>query len=141
MTTTATETVPPGMKKLMLRGYEGITHRLVSTAPPRDCTSAEIPIIDLAGMYGDLESRKNVATELLRAAETMGFFYIKNHGISEEATARAYQKTKDFFNLPLEQKQKVASTTSHYGYHGFRERQINPSESKGGSSMQPRGSH
>jgi isopenicillin N synthase-like dioxygenase len=106
-------------------------NRLVSTAPPRNCTDAEISIIDVAGMYGDLDARRKVANDLLGAAETMGFFYIKNHGIPADVTHRAHQKAKEFFNLPLEQKRKLSSTVSSYGYHGIRATHVNPSESKG----------
>jgi isopenicillin N synthase-like dioxygenase len=120
--------VPPGLKRLVLRSYEGITYRLVSTAPPRNCTDAEISIIDVAGMYEDLDARRKVANDLLGAAETMGFFYIENH-----------QKAKEVFNLPLEQKRKLSSTVSSYGYHGIRATHVNPSESKGMQTANPPG--
>lgn len=84
--------IPVGMKKIYLGSYEGTKHRLVSTNPPRDCTPDEIPIIDLSGMYGDLDARKTVAREILHAAETSGFFYVKNHDIPEDVTEAAYQK-------------------------------------------------
>lgn len=65
-TTVAADTAPPaGMTKLLLRSYEGVSYRFVSTNPARDCTEDEIPIIDLQGMYGDIESRKKIARDLL----------------------------------------------------------------------------
>ncbi|EKG19974.1 hypothetical protein MPH_02704 [Macrophomina phaseolina MS6] len=68
-----------------MRSYEGISYRLVSTNPPRECTPEEIPIIDLDGIFkDDLEARKAVAREMLSAAENSGFFYIKNHRIPED---------------------------------------------------------
>lgn len=33
-----------------------------------------------------------------------GFFYVKNHGISEELVERVFKESKGFFNLPLEEK-------------------------------------
>lgn len=83
---THTETAPPlGFTRLAMRSYEGISYRLVSTNPPRECTPEEIPIIDLDGIFkDDLEARKAVAREMLSAAENSGFFYIKNHRIPED---------------------------------------------------------
>ncbi|KAF4472088.1 2OG-Fe(II) oxygenase superfamily [Fusarium albosuccineum] len=121
---------PHGMTQLVLNSYEGVTHRLVSTKPARDCTMEEIPIIDLDGMYGDLNSRKEVASKLLHAAETIGFFYIKNHRIPEDTISRTVASSKGFFSLPSEKKQQASSQNSSYGYHGLRERQVNPASSR-----------
>ncbi|KAL3300890.1 2OG-Fe(II) oxygenase superfamily protein [Colletotrichum asianum] len=127
---TTTETIPAGMKKIYLGSYEGQTYRLVSTNPPRDCTPDEIPIIDLSGIYGDLDARKAVAREILHAAKTSGFFYIENHGVPEDVTRAAHKKGLEFFKLPEEEKRKLTSNTSAYGYCGFREIQANVTESK-----------
>ncbi|KAK6212904.1 2OG-Fe(II) oxygenase [Colletotrichum tabaci] len=127
---TATERVPAGKKKIFLNSYDGPTYRLVSASPARDCTPDEIPIIDLEGMNGDLNARKSVAADILHAAETSGFFYIKNHGIPERVIEDAHRKGIEFFKLPEAQKRKLESTTSAYGYCGFRERQANPAETK-----------
>ncbi|KAL0936540.1 2og-fe oxygenase superfamily protein [Colletotrichum truncatum] len=129
---TTTETVPAGMKKVHFSSYEGMTYRLVSTSPPRDCTPDEIPIIDLGRIHGNLEARKALASEILNAAKTSGFFYIKNHGIPENVTEAAHQKGKDerFFKLPEQQKRKLTSNTSAYGYCGFREIHANPNDTK-----------
>ncbi|KAF4832251.1 2-oxoglutarate-Fe(II) type oxidoreductase hxnY [Colletotrichum siamense] len=127
---TTTETIPAGMKKIYLGSYEGQTYRLVSTNPPRDCTPDEIPIIDLSGIYGDFDARKAVAREILHAAKTSGFFYIENHGVPEDVTRAAHKKGLEFFKLPEEEKRKLTSNTSAYGYCGFREIQANVTESK-----------
>lgn len=91
-TMTATETVPAGKRKVFLNSYDGMTYRLVSTNPPRDCTPDEIPIVDLDGIYGDLDARRSVARDILYAAKTSGFFYIRNHGIPKHVTEAAHQK-------------------------------------------------
>ncbi|KAH8665430.1 hypothetical protein BGZ61DRAFT_366746 [Ilyonectria robusta] len=129
-TITAETIVPVGMAKLVLRSYEGVSYRLVSTKPARDCTPAEIPIIDLEGIHDSVEARKEIAQKLLHSAETIGFFYIKNHGISDETIANTVNKSKEFFSLPVEEKRRAATDISSYGYKGLRERQVNPSNSK-----------
>ncbi|TEA18868.1 2-oxoglutarate-Fe(II) type oxidoreductase hxnY [Colletotrichum sidae] len=129
-TTITTETIPKGMKRIYLGSYEGQTYRLVSTKPPRDCAPDEIPIIDVGGIYGDYEGRSAVARKMLHAAKTSGFFYIRNHGVPAKLTEAAHRKGIEFFKLPVEQKRRLTSTTSAYGYNGFREIQANETESR-----------
>lgn len=93
----------PGTTKLWLRSYEdsGFTFRDVSTRPPRDCTPEEVPIIDLGGINGDLSARRALAKTILHAAETTGFFYIKNHGVPEATIRDAHERTKELGSLSV----------------------------------------
>ena len=76
--------------KLELRTAYGPVYRTILNTPPRDCTPAEIPIINISGLYSnDLEDRKSLAKEVQTAAIGSGFFYIKNHGISDKVIADA----------------------------------------------------
>jgi hypothetical protein len=80
----------PSTTKLELRTAYGPVFRNVLNVPPRDCTSEEIPIIDLTPLYSDnLEDRKKLASQIKGAAVNTGFFYIKNHGVSEQIIADA----------------------------------------------------
>lgn len=82
MVNMADVTVPPSTSKLELRTAYGPVFRDVLNTPPRDCTTEEIPIIDLSPLYSDkLEDRKQLAQDIRGAALNTGFFYIKNHGI------------------------------------------------------------
>ena len=82
--------VKPTTTKLELRTAYGPVFRDVLNVPPRDCTPEEIPIIDLTPLYsGNLEDRKALAAQLRKTAVNTGFFYIKNHGISEETIDNA----------------------------------------------------
>ena len=79
--------------------------------------SDEIPIIDLgpyrAGAPGALE---RVAAELDHACREIGFFFIKNHGVSEDLIARVFAQSKAFHDLPLEQKAKTPINRDNRGY-------------------------
>lgn len=76
--------------KLELRTAYGPVYRTILNTPPRDCTAAEIPIIDISRLYSnDIEDRKSLATEIYTAATGSGFFYIKNHGIPDKVIADA----------------------------------------------------
>lgn len=96
---TSSSVLPDGMAKLLLRSFDGVTYRLVSKKEPRDCTAEEIPVVDLAGINGNLDSRKAVARDILRAAETAGFFYIQNHGIPEETIQKARRRATQSVKL------------------------------------------
>ncbi|KAJ5916539.1 hypothetical protein N7504_000554 [Penicillium tannophilum] len=110
----------------------GPEFRRVSTAPPRLPTEDEIPVIDLGAIDGDLEARKNIAAQVKAAAENTGFFYIKNHGISEALIEKALENAKTFFNQTDEQKDLVSHKKfKHFnGYHGVGSTQVNKKETK-----------
>ncbi|OQE41272.1 hypothetical protein PENCOP_c005G08134 [Penicillium coprophilum] len=110
----------------------GPEFRRVSTAPPRPPTEDEIPIIDLAFIDRDLEARKIIASKVRAAAENTGFFYIKNHGISEELIERALSQAKAFFDQPIEKKQLASSNTQKNpdGWQGLGSSQINKTETR-----------
>jgi hypothetical protein len=118
----------PATTKLWLRSYEdpGFIYRDVSTRPPRDCTPEEIPVIDLTNMFGDISDRQKLAAKILHAAETSGFFYIKNHGVPEATIVGAHQQAKEFFYLPDDVKLAVKAdpAVSFYGYQGPRTRRV-----------------
>ncbi|KAL9293980.1 putative aminocyclopropanecarboxylate oxidase [Arabidopsis thaliana] len=45
-----------------------------------------------------------------------GFFYVTNHGISEELKDEAFEQSKKFFALPLEEKIKLLRNEKYRGY-------------------------
>jgi len=93
--TTTSETI-----SLKLQTAYGPRYQTVSTVPARECTSQEIPVIDISGINGDLESRKRVAEEVRQASETSGFFYVKNHGIDESIIQNARQQAIEYEIVP-----------------------------------------
>ncbi|KAJ5107403.1 hypothetical protein N7456_004078 [Penicillium angulare] len=67
----------------------------------------EIPVVDLANMASEsLADRKQVAAEIYKVATTVGFFYIKNHGLPQELFDDAEDWSRRFFELPHEIKMK-----------------------------------
>jgi isopenicillin N synthase-like dioxygenase len=78
-----------------------------------------IPVIDISGyLSGDEESKKKVADEIREACETQGFLQVVGHSVSIDLQERYLAAVAEFFNLPLEEKEKVALTKSqcHRGY-------------------------
>ncbi len=68
----------------------------------------EIPTLDiapyLAGMPG---GREAVAAKLREISKTVGFFYLKAHGIPEDLVGRVFEQSRRFHALPIEVKAKV----------------------------------
>ncbi|KAH7553718.1 hypothetical protein ACOSP7_029455 [Xanthoceras sorbifolium] len=69
------------------------------------CLSSEIPIIDLSLLSkGDKEE----LSKLDLACKEWGFFQVVNHGMAKELLQNMKDATVEFFELPLEEKNKYA---------------------------------
>ncbi|KIO02790.1 hypothetical protein M404DRAFT_147420 [Pisolithus tinctorius Marx 270] len=51
--------------------------------------------------------RRSLAADIRDACVSVGFFYVKNHGISEEVISKAVSAAERFFSLPTETKMKL----------------------------------
>lgn len=74
-----------------------------------DCD--EIPIIDM-------EVSATAGDDILRAFSSIGFATLTNHGIPQSVMARAFEASKRFFSLPLDQKLK-RSYEGHESNRGY----------------------
>ncbi|CAL5872080.1 uncharacterized protein PFLUO_LOCUS6337 [Penicillium psychrofluorescens] len=117
---------------LQLTSAYGPVYRTIKTAPPRDATTEEIPFVDISRIFDEnLEVRKAVAEEIRVAATTIGFFYIKNHGIPDKVITAAQAAAQNFFHQPEEIKQRVNQANSKWfnGWNGPDSHRANPVES------------
>lgn len=61
----------------------------------------EVPSLDLADFTGGSKAQKqNFVENLGQTFQDIGFVAIKNHGLSDELTAKLYQSVGEFFALP-----------------------------------------
>src|SRR6516165_5653727 len=69
----------------------------------RAARADEVPVLDLGPLNagGDLGA---LAKELRHACETIGFFYVANHGIAAEISDAVFAATHRYFDLPQEQR-------------------------------------
>ncbi|KIW18952.1 hypothetical protein PV08_03241 [Exophiala spinifera] len=121
-----------GWTTLQLTSAYGPVFRSVRTTPPRDATREEIPVIDVSGIFSkDVEDRKAVAAQIRQAATSIGFFYMKNHGIPQNTIASALKASKTFFHQPQEIKERVSVSGSkwHNGWNGPKSHRANAVES------------
>ena len=74
---------------------------------------SSIPVIDISALRGtDRAALEATAAEIGRACETVGFFYIKNHGVPEAMIERTYELSRQFHYSPKELKQQVHISNS-----------------------------
>ena len=93
-------------------------------------TTAAIPIIDFALFrQGDNRDRRQVAEEIYEACHTIGFMYLKNHGIPLSLLDQLLAQSRQFFELPVEKKQVIArSPETNCGYIGVQQERLDPSQ-------------
>lgn len=74
-----------------------------------------IPVIDIEPfLRGTAAGRTAVAAQMREAAERIGFFAIAGHGVAPDLMEALYAKAHAFFELPLEEKQRVAPPRPDY---------------------------
>jgi len=72
-----------------------------------------IPIVDLSQWFGgNVEEREQLAKIVNRICHEIGFFYIINHGISQEECDRYMDMLVAFFDLPETKKQALDKSNS-----------------------------
>ncbi|KAI9277612.1 hypothetical protein BY458DRAFT_453229, partial [Sporodiniella umbellata] len=92
-------------------------------------STESIPIIDFSLYETD---PKRVAQEVFEACKTIGFFYLINHGISQEDVDKGFELSKKFFDLPLEQKNEYAIDSRNHGYSELYSERLDPKTQKQG---------
>ena len=63
----------------------------------------DIPIIDVQEIE-TADGKARIGAEIVKAAETVGFFYLSGHGIAPSLIERAFATSKMFFELPEHEK-------------------------------------
>ncbi|PPS11226.1 hypothetical protein GOBAR_AA09421 [Gossypium barbadense] len=68
----------------------------------KNASKCEIPPIDLSKLNGP--DHDEVVNQIVRAAETLGFFQVVNHGVPIQLLDSLKQTAHNFFSLPAERK-------------------------------------
>jgi len=80
---------------------------------------SEIPILDLSefltGKSGALET---ITKELQYAAENVGFFFIRGHGVPQDLVDATFDASRRFHALPEDQKMALKANEHNIGYMG-----------------------
>lgn len=80
----------------------------------------QVPTIDLKEINSeDKEVREKCREELIEAARDWGVMHLVNHGISDELINRVKKAGEEFFNLPIEEKEKYANEQASGHIQGY----------------------
>jgi isopenicillin N synthase-like dioxygenase len=81
--------------------------------------SSFVPVIDIAPYLGGTpDGKRRVAAELDRACREVGFYIIVGHGVDPGLIAQVEAVSREFFDLPLDEKMKmhIGDTPGGVGY-------------------------
>ena len=87
----------------------------MSGSNPKLASKDEIPILDAQSIVSNNDISL-LAKSVREACKSMGFCYVKNHGISQTIIDDAFEASKKFFSEPIERKMLVLKDKFHRGY-------------------------
>lgn len=96
---------------------------VVNSSSNHHDTDINIPLIDLGVLTcGDDNTtlRATTLAQISEACREWGFFQVVNHGVSPHMMDRARDIWRDFFHLPMEEKQVYANSPKTYEGYGSR---------------------
>jgi isopenicillin N synthase-like dioxygenase len=77
----------------------------------------EIPIIDVGDLASDDRTKIDaVGAQMREAAERIGFFYVRNHGVAPDLVERVYAASRAFFAQSEAVKRAVTINDLHRGF-------------------------
>lgn len=88
----------------------------MSYAQARWISSDAIPVIDMSGLRDGGAALQDVAGRMREAAESVGFFYVRGHGVPQPQIDGVFDCAARFFAAPLETKQMVSINQWHRGF-------------------------
>ncbi|ORZ22613.1 hypothetical protein BCR42DRAFT_406612 [Absidia repens] len=89
-------------------------------------TTRTIPVIDFS------QDKSVVADRVLEACSTIGFFYMINHNLPQEQIDRAFALSKEYFDLPSEEKRKHLIQEHNHGYSELYSETLDPEHQRQG---------
>jgi isopenicillin N synthase-like dioxygenase len=82
-----------------------------------DQVARAIPVIDVGPAFrGEPGGLETVASEVRRASEHVGFFYVAGHGVDPAVIDAAFAASREFHALPLEEKLALKLNENNIGY-------------------------
>jgi len=90
-----------------------------------------IPTIHLNGSDKIHEAKK-----LRSACTNVGFFYLESHGLSKDRVDEVFAASKEFFKLPLVEKQRISDHELTRGYTAMEEQTLDPSNQTKGDTKE-----
>jgi isopenicillin N synthase-like dioxygenase len=82
-------------------------------------TIRKLPVIDIAPLLAGTSGQPDVARKIAAACRDTGFFYISGHGVTPATIARLDEVARTFFDLPHDEKMKIAMARGGRAWRGF----------------------
>jgi len=80
----------------------------------------QVPTIDLKGINSeDVAVREECRAQLVDAAKEWGVMHLINHGIPEDLLESVKKAGEEFFNLPIEEKEKYSNDQASGKIQGY----------------------
>ncbi|KAM7270123.1 hypothetical protein ACFE04_029337 [Oxalis oulophora] len=115
------------VQSLANSGIKSIPNRYIKPVSDRPSTPNDnginIPVIDLQHLknYSEIQTLEpETLSRISNACRDWGFFQVVNHGISNELLKGVREVWREFFNLPIEEKQEYANSPDTYEGYGSR---------------------
>ncbi|KAH7656796.1 Leucocyanidin oxygenase protein [Dioscorea alata] len=114
------------VQSLSESGDRAIPERFIK--PPSERVTAHqgpektmsIPIIDIGGIANGNKFDEETMRALSNACKEWGFFQLVNHGMNKEIIEKAKEVWREFFHLPMIEKQAFANSPVTYEGYGSR---------------------
>jgi isopenicillin N synthase-like dioxygenase len=91
------------------------------TRQVRDIQRRPLPVLDLGPLLaGDSAGIDGLARQLREVAEGLGFMCLVNHGVPAELTDAMFDRSREFFALPLDDKLALEIDPHERGYQPLR---------------------
>lgn len=88
-----------------------------------DQLSEDIPVVDwpLGNGPWTIDEPRQVASAIGDACRRYGYFFLNHHGVSADLIAAAFDETRRFYSLPIDQKRRFNCTaqSQFLGYRGL----------------------
>lgn len=83
--------------------------------------NSTIPVIDIDLLKQNTSGTEidSIATQISKACQEHGFFYIAGHGVDVKLQQELETKSHEFFNLPVEEKMKISMKLGGKSWRGF----------------------
>lgn len=107
---------PPDLSKYSFTNLRPYVH------PPETKESlpwAELVTLDLED-YPRPGGKERLAKQLEHAVHHVGFFYVKNYGLTQEQVDRQFTIAQALFELPVEEKERFECDYAAADYNGWR---------------------
>ncbi|MAM00129.1 isopenicillin N synthase family dioxygenase [Hydrocarboniclastica marina] len=90
---------------------------------------AQLPLIDIGLLASERAAdHQRLAQQLAEACRGTGFFYVRNHGVSQEMIDAVFLQTQAFFKLPTAEKERInkALSLANRGYEPLKGQTLEP---------------